>query len=179
MKVLLFDTETTDLIANSLLADNHQPRVIEFYGQVVDEATGEVLHRCEFLCNPGIPVPALITKITGITTDDVKNEPPFRSFEKELRLLFSQADAAVAHNLKYDWQVLNMEFKRNGLAPLDWPPILICTVEETEWFKGHRLKLQDLHSHLFGENFADAHRARNDVEALTRCWLRMKEQELV
>lgn len=179
MKALIFDTETTDLISNTLLADKHQPRVIEFFGQIVED-DGTILDNLEFRCNPGIVIPPKITEITGITNDDVKDEPPFAFFEPRIRKLMEQAQAVVAHNLSYDFTVMNMEMNRiqeAGLWP--WPKIKICTVEETEHIKGHRLNLTSLHEHLFGVGFANAHSARHDVEALTRCWLQMRAIELV
>jgi hypothetical protein len=48
-----------------------QPRVIEFFGQVLGEV-GAPLHELYFLCDPGVPVTAKITEITGI-------EPPIVS----------------------------------------------------------------------------------------------------
>jgi hypothetical protein len=48
-------------------------------------------------------------------------------------------------------------------------------VECTEHFYGYRLSLTNLHKHLFNEGFPEAHRARNDVEALCRCVVKLIE----
>jgi DNA polymerase III epsilon subunit-like protein len=178
MKALIFDTETTDLISNSLLADNHQPRVIEFFGQLVDVPKGKVLDVLEFTCNPGIPIPKKVTEITGLTDADVRDSPPFPEYASAVEALLAKAGAAVAHNLSYDLQVLGFEFRRMK-RELKWPPAMICTVQETQFLKGMRLSLSNLHLTLFGEEFKGAHRARQDVEALTRCFLEMHKRGIV
>lgn len=172
--VALFDTETTSLIANSLISDKHQPRVVEFYGAIIDPF-GEKIRELSFLCNPGVPIPKEAQEITGITDEMVKSAPPFGMFEKDVRDFFASADVAVAHNLAYDKAVIDGEMRRLGVT-MEWPPVLICTVEETEWVKGFRLSLSALHEHLFNETFADAHRAQTDVDALIRCWVTMSSK---
>jgi len=173
-RTLVFDTETTGLIENTLIREQHQPRVIEFFGHIVD-ADGEVLEELEFFCNPGIPIQPIITRITGINNDTVKDAGPFSDHADGVIKLIESADSILAHNLSFDWYITNFEFERCE-RKAEWPLIRICTVEETEWFKGHRLKLQDLHEHLFGEVFEDAHRARNDVNALTRCFNELRKR---
>jgi DNA polymerase-3 subunit alpha len=176
MRALIFDTETTDLISNSLLPEKHQPKVIEFFGHIVED-DGTVVRELEFLCNPGHRLEKITTDITGITNDMVADQPPFMAFEGDVRGLIGEADAVVAHNLSYDFDVVNFELKRCGTMDLvRWPRIRICTVQETEWFKGYRLNLSALHEHLFGVPFSGAHRARADVEALTRCYVELRKR---
>ena len=80
----------------------------------------------------------------------------------------------IAHNLSYDYAVLMAEFSRCCTeGSVKWPIRRICTVQETEFMKGFRLNLTSLHEELFGEPFAGAHRARTDVEALTRCCIEL------
>jgi DNA polymerase-3 subunit alpha len=67
--------------------------------------------------------------------------------------------------------MINNEMRRLGLT-VAWPRV-ICTVEETEHLKGHRLKLSDLYELLFGEKFANAHDAKADVEALAKCYFEL------
>jgi DNA polymerase III epsilon subunit-like protein len=172
VRALIFDTETTGLVGNQLLKLDQQPRVIEFFGQVV-ERDGTVLDELEFFCDPGVPVTSEITKITGIRPEDVRGQPPFRHFIPRLLELMAQSGAVVAHNLSFDWSMINFEFDRAGCGVVPWPLVRICTVAETEWIKGHRLKLIDLHSELLGEPFSGAHRARTDVEALTRIYVEL------
>jgi DNA polymerase-3 subunit alpha len=75
--------------------------------------------------------------------------------------------------------MLSLEFRRLGMLEevIKWPVIRICTVEQTEWYKGYRLSLTALYEELFGEPFPDAHRARVDVQALTRVFLELRKRE--
>lgn len=171
MRVLIFDTETSDLIGNSLLADRHMPDTIEFYGCIVNEE-GDAVEELDFLCKPPQPVSETTTRITGIKQEDVKDAPPFSHFAEKVFALIESSDTVVAHNLSYDMGVVDVEAKRLG-REVFWPADRVCTVEQTEHLKGHRLSLSALHEELFGEPFTGAHRARVDVEALTRCYLEL------
>lgn len=171
MRTLIFDTETTSLIGNSLLADRHQPQIIEFFGHIVNEEA-EVVEELEFFCHPGKSLPEEVTRITGIKDEDLVGAKPFCHYEGEVEYLIQSADTVVAHNLSYDMAVVDAEMKRLDRS-LMWPGDQVCTVEQTEHLKGHRLSLSALHEELFGEPFSGAHRARVDVEALTRCYFEL------
>lgn len=168
MKTVIFDTETTDLIKNSLVAEKHQPQIIEFFG-VGFEGDGLDLRELEFLCNPGRTLPKKITEITGITDDQLEGTLPFSHYATKVRELIEWADVVVAHNLSYDQAVINTEMKRIG-ETVKWPDVRICTVESTEHLKGHRLNLGALYELLFERPFEGAHRARADVVALSKCY---------
>lgn len=173
-RTFIFDTETTGLVDNTVMNQKHQPHIIELYGNVVNEA-GDVIDEIEFLCNPGMKLPRIITKITGLKDADLIMQPPFKKNAEAVKAIIESCDSVVAHNLSYDYSLVEFEMGRCGMK-VEWPAIRICTVEETEWFKGHRLKLADLHEYLFNEPFPDAHRARNDVAALTRCFNELRKR---
>lgn len=175
MIVAIFDTETTGLVKNSLVPLDAQPRIIELFMHLVDDETGVVLDEIEFFCDPGVPLDPVITRITGIKPEDLKGAKPFSAYSDRVCKLLDESDAVVAHNLSFDMALVTADCQRCGNDPL-WPSRLICTVEQTEWIKGHRLSLTALHEGLFGEPFKDAHRARHDVAALTRCYLELKRR---
>lgn len=184
MKAFIFDTETTGLVKNCLIPLASQPRVIEFFGHTVDDETGEVLQEIEFMCKPGEAFDLekikqgekkSIAQITGIKNEDVANAQLFSHHAPQVHAAIACSDAVVAHNLSFDKALIEAEFARCDKLP-HWPQRQICTVEETEWIKGHRLSLTDLHMELFGEPFKDAHRARFDVQALTRCYLELRKR---
>lgn len=175
MICFIYDTETTGLVKNTLVPLDSQPRVIEFFGHLVDDDSGAVLEEAEFFCDPGIPLDPVITRITGITPQQLTGKPPFKAHADKVGAMLAKADALVAHNLSFDLQLLKCEFERCSLEFVR-PPRLICTVEQTEWIRSHRLSLTALHEELFGEGFPAAHRARTDVEALTRCYLELKRR---
>lgn len=174
-RTLIFDTETTDLVSNTLLALDHQPRIVEFYGIVIDE-NGQDIKELEFLCHPGIPLPEITTRITGLKDEDLAHKKGFAFHADTVRALIEGCDEVAAHNLSYDRFVVDCEFRRLGQPPVKWPHVGTCTVEATEWYNGYRLSLTNLHLHLFGEPFADAHRAKTDVDALKRCFIELRKR---
>lgn len=173
-RALVFDTETTGLVGNSALPLNQQPHLIEYYGAIVGPE-GDIIDELEFLCNPGITLEPIITRITGLTDADLKDQPPFSEHADRLIEFIESADRVVAHNLSFDFNIISFGMLRCGKKVV-WPMTRICTVEETEWFKGYRLSLAKLHQHLFNELFADAHRAKADVMALVRCFNELRNR---
>lgn len=174
MATFIFDTETTDLISNSMLPLEKQPHVIEFYGALYDDG-GNKLSEYETFIDPGIAIQAITTKITGIKQADLLGAPKFPDVALKIKGAMGESDTIVAHNLSFDMQMLEFEFKRCGVA-INWPRWRICTVEGTEHIKGYRLNLSALHHHCFGEGFSGAHRAKADVEALARCYFKLVEE---
>lgn len=166
MKYLVFDTETTDLIKNTLMPLDRQPFIIEFFGLTMDNEMNET-DKFSSLFNHGKKLGADTVRITGITDDVIKEAPKFKDKAVDLKHYIESHDYAIAHNATFDRDMVDVEMARVGLK-VEWPQ-LICTVEATEYIKGHRLKLADLYELLFGERFEGAHRAENDVRALARC----------
>jgi DNA polymerase-3 subunit epsilon len=174
----IFDTETTQLINNSLMPMQKQPRIVEFCGIKVD-ATGKRYDELEYICNPGITMPDEAAKITGLTAEKLRDYPPIDGRLDETLRFLESCDGVVAHNFYYDYSVVNFEVQRKPGASIVWPKERICTVEATEHFKGFRLNLMGLHEYLFGVGFEQAHRARNDVEALAKCFVEMLKRGLI
>jgi len=71
VKSLVYDTETTGIPKHPNAQKSVQPRVIEFGGVLCDES-GQVLEELQILINPGIPLEPIITKITGLTDEDLR-----------------------------------------------------------------------------------------------------------
>src|SRR5262245_37594782 len=137
MIVLAFDTETTGLLENHTVKINKQPHIIEFYGAVVDLATGEIQKELDLLIKPPQPLadtPAFgekrtTTQITGITNDMLANAPSFELASGSIQYFIEAAPMLAAHNLSYDMEMLDIEFERIN-TKLKWPRG-ICTVEQT------------------------------------------------
>jgi DNA polymerase III epsilon subunit-like protein len=183
-KVSLLDTETTGLIENTLVADEHWPHVIEVFilrlELKFDEADNLLgvteMGTVNKLIKPPIPISEEIRLITGIDDAMVADAPIFIQAADEIQSAIEEADEMVAHNLSFDHQILGMEFRRIG-REVAWPEQKTCTVEASEHLQGKRLNLSALHLHLFGEGFANAHRAEYDVRAMARCYLKLVEQK--
>jgi len=176
MRTLVLDTETTALIKNKLQPLDRQPRIIEFFALSLDSA-GEELDTFSYLFNPGIKIDEKITEITGIKQEMLDDQKPFSSIAQHILEVIEVHDEIVAHNMSYDKAVIDFEMKRLG-KKVRWPE-LICTVESTEYMKGHRMNLRSLHEFLFGEPFENAHRAENDVRATAKCFLELRKMGVV
>jgi DNA polymerase III epsilon subunit-like protein len=177
-KALVFDTETTDLIHNRTIKDKHRPKIIEFYGCVVDllsETSPEA--ELDLILNPQEPIKPITTKVTGLTDEDVKDKSTFYDVAEQIRDFLQSAPMVIAHNASFDKEVVDVEMERAGLS-VNWPEV-VCTVESTTHIKGTRLTLGDLHEHVLGWRFQNAHRARNDVEALVRIARKLRSEGMI
>lgn len=166
----IFDTETTGLTRHPEASIDDQPRVIEFGGILTDGK--QVLEEFEFKCNPGVPLEAIITKITGLTDADLRDKPPFMAYADEIRSYFLKGRGRIAHNLSFDRDLLYYECVRSGKRLLDIGyytddpggslTVEICTVEQAFFEYGRNMKLQELIEIIKGE-YVQKHRALDDV----------------
>jgi len=156
-RVLILDTETTGL-------DWRSENIIELamLAVDVDMATGVPVGEVEVyedFEDPGRPIPPEITKLTGITTQDVKGQ---KLDEAQIKNMVERADLIVAHNAGFD-----RPFVENRLEVFEhkaWA----CSFQGINW-KTQGLgsaKLEFLCSELGW--FYDAHRAQVDCHALLR-----------
>ena len=167
MLALILDTECTGLIDNRIVKDERLPEVIEFYAELVNLDNGALMSSLERLCKPTRAITQEIVDITGITNEMVADQPPFSLIAPTLFTLIETSPRVIAHNMTYDKECLDIEAQRLNYQ-IKWPQ-LICSVEQTVHLTGRRLTLSALYQHLFKEKFKDAHRAKNDVKALTQC----------
>lgn len=154
-KVLILDTETTGL-------DSSKDRLIELALILVDvdKATGlplQVQEVFDELEDPGRPIPAEATRVTGITDAMVVGK---RLNEARVAELMAGVDLVIAHNARFDRGF--MENRLPAFAKLPWA----CSVAEIDWQAQGRgsAKLEFL-AHELGF-FYDAHRAEMDCHAL-------------
>ncbi|GIS79016.1 MAG: hypothetical protein CM1200mP14_05820 [Gammaproteobacteria bacterium] len=76
-------------------------------------AQGDVIERVRRF-NPGVPIPAEVTAIHGITDEDIANEPTFCLRAKSLSALIEDADLAGFNKRGFALQCF-AEFKRCGI----------------------------------------------------------------
>jgi DNA polymerase III epsilon subunit-like protein len=177
MQALLYDTETTGLISNHTVKMTHQPHVIEFYGCLANLKSGHIQKELEVLIKPPVHIEQEITDITTINDEMVKDAPSFDRVSSDIFKFLEAAPLLIAHNASYDKEIIDLEAERLKRT-IKWPRML-CTVEQTVFMKGIRLSLSDLHTLLFGEPHAGAHRAKADVEALLRCCIELHKQDVL
>src|SRR5439155_3123499 len=133
---------------------------------------GVVLDRFEHLVEPGIPIPPIVTRITGINAALVRGKPRFESFLPDLRRLFEGA-VVVAHNASFDCNFLSNAFSRAGMA---WEGDRVCTLRLARRLMPglYSYRLDSLCAFL-GFSFVQRHRAGPDAEATLSLLLHLLE----
>ena len=175
-RIGFFDTETTGLLKPCCVPLKTQPRCIEICLLIYEER--KIVKQYETMVNPGIPISSVITRITGITDQDVKEKPSWRSISRTIADLIITCDCMVAHNFTFDRDILDYEMKRIG-QEVRWPIKQICTVEATEHIKGHRLKLANLYEICTGSPMGKTHRAEADVEAVAKIFFHLQDKGMI
>ena len=179
MSIIVFDCETTGLLAPIAAGVEHQPHLIDFYGIKLNSDL-EAIEGFNFRCNPGISIPSEATKVHGISDADVVSCKPFARWFPLLAEFFTGSRVLVGHNLLYDKSVLYWELVRMGKAlSFPWGIRGIDTAESIQQYLGHRVNLTDLHTYLFGSGFSGAHSADADCTITTMCFREMVKKGMI
>jgi len=175
--IIAIDTETTGLLKPNAAPLKEQPKITEIYCRKFD-LEGNVIANFHSMINPEIPIPELITKITGINDEAVKNAPTFVEIYKDLAEFFVGCKYATGHNLGFDRDMLANELLRiDQICAFPWPPLQICTVVKSYDIRGYRLSLDKLYRELFNTDRPGVkHRAMNDVVDQSKCFFKLIER---
>ncbi len=160
----VFDFETTGLLLPSTVDVSKQPRAIELAVALVRGNAIIATHEWRF--NPQQPLPAIITKITGLTDADLYDQPPFSQTLTEIVSVFKKAAVGIAHNAPFDVGILTHELTRAKCSTFPMPPRICCTVQEYFHQFGYRPKMTELYERILKRPLAQKHRALDDVRAL-------------
>ena len=162
--MIFFDAETTGLIDNEGLSLDRQPQIIEL-GAISVEDDGTVRDTFHSLVRPTVPLPAIITKITGHTDQSLQDAPTFIEVWAALAEFFRGEKQMLAHNARFDQMMLAFELMRIGKQfQFPWCPELIDT--RVRWSG----KLADWGKAVHGPAFVQAHTAVEDCRLLRDCW---------
>ena len=158
--LVVFDLETTGL-------DMVKDRVIQLsFIKVFPDGKEE---RGEYLINPECVIQPIITQLTGISNEDVKDKPTFKQLAKTLEEKFTGCDFAGFNSNYFDIPMLAEEFLRAGVN-FDFSKsrlIDACTIFK----KMERRNLASAYKFYCGRKMEDdfeAHRADQDTEATYR-----------
>ncbi|WP_225036454.1 exonuclease domain-containing protein [Winogradskyella sp. SM1960] len=121
---------------------------------VIDEFTS--------LVNPETYIPQHITALTGIDDHMVADAPRFEEVAQDI-LSITEHTIFVAHNVNFDYKVINGEFQRIGL---EFTRKKLCTVRlSRRLLPGHRSYSLGKLCKALDINLVGRHRARGDAEA--------------
>ncbi|MEH6405256.1 MAG: 3'-5' exonuclease [Sneathiella sp.] len=152
-KGLLVDVETTGL-------DTKTDVIIELgcilfeYGH--DGTIYKIIEEYNGLQDPKIPLDPEITKLTGITDADLKDQILDKA---KIEILIEKSDFIIAHNSSFDRPMLERQFPQ--LAQLPWG----CSLKSVDW-KSEGIGSAKLDYILFKlGKFHEGHRAVEDCHA--------------
>lgn len=157
---MIFDLETTGL-------DLVKDRIIQIsYIKVNPDGSEE---RGNELVNPEKPIEPIITQLTGISNEDVKDKPTFKQFGATLADKFTGCDFAGFNSNHFDIPLLAEEFLRAGID-FDFSKSKMIDAQ-TIFHKMERRNLAAAYKFYCGRKMEDdfeAHRADQDTEATYR-----------
>ena len=158
--LVIFDLETTglDLVKDRII----QISYIKVYPDGREERGNE-------LVNPEKPIEPIITQLTGISEEDVKDKPTFKQLGATLAEKFTGCDFAGFNSNHFDIPLLAEEFLRAGID-FDFSKSKMIDAQ-TIFHKMERRNLAAAYKFYCGrkmEEDFEAHRADQDTEATYR-----------
>jgi DNA polymerase-3 subunit epsilon len=165
--MIVFDTETTELLKTEMANVDTQPHIIEIAMIKLDDKYKEI-GSLEFLLKPRTILNDEEHKnITGLSNADLENCPTFVEVYPQIVNFVLGERRILAHNLPFDLGVLVAELKRINMEHcFPYPPEQVCTVEATAHIKGKRLRLIELYELALKKKLKQDHRAMSDAVAL-------------
>ena len=154
---VVFDVETTGLSA--IYNDLIQVAASKMY-------KGNIVAEFDEFINPGHPLSAFTTELTGITDDHVKNAKPLVQVLKEFQE-FCKDTVLVAHNASFDVGFMNANYERHGLPKITQPVIDTLEFARNLYPEYKRHGLGPL-TKRFGVALEHHHMANYDAEATGR-----------
>lgn len=205
--LLIFDTETDGLPKNwngKITDVDNWPRMLSIAWMLCDDNGFVREDEKLYIKNPGYKINpnSQAIKVNGITQEMLDGGI---SMLEALDLFFKaeeKADKIVAHNFKFDQNIILSEFARgcfseqlpSPMAGMEKESVFnqlsgitiermnskkVDTMLDQKAITGKWPKLNELHRHLFGTDFDGAHDAMNDVKACARCYFELKKKNLI
>jgi len=157
-KVVVFDTETTD-IAGYIVS-----YALVEYDMIEKKITNETYE----LVNPQAKINPEAMAVHKITQQDVEGKPTFLDIRDKFLDILQNADLIVGHNILYDFGVLKRELERSNYYTnyLDLPifDTMYFSVDVVELAKKKMPRLEEAVAYFFGHQNATYHNALEDVK---------------
>lgn len=152
--ICFFDLETTGINITS-------DRIVEIAVLKVFPDGKE--DRKTWLINPGMPIPAEVTAIHGISDADVADKPTFKELANEINFMVKDSDLAGFNSNRFDIPLLAEEMLRAGID-FDMKGRVAVDVQ-TIFHKMEQRTLAAAYKFYCDKNLEDAHSAAADAEA--------------
>ncbi len=114
--------------------------------------------------NPGMPIPPLVTDLTGIADTDVKTAPYFRDIAQKVSDFIGSADLAGFNVERFDLPLLKRELQETGLR-FEWDQRKIYDAQKV-YHLNEKRDLSAAHQFYCGRELVGAHSALADSEAV-------------
>jgi len=152
MDFTIIDIETTGLSA--------------YYHHITEIAAlkykkGRVVDEFCTLVNPGVKIPAFITRLTGIDDEMVNGKPKISKVIPQFNKFLGKS-VFVAHNAGFDYKFLDEALRNHVGSNLENPKLCTCKLARRLLPELPSKRLSSLCEH-FGINNNQAHRARSDA----------------
>ncbi|WP_455168974.1 exonuclease domain-containing protein [Aegicerativicinus sediminis] len=152
--ICFFDLETTGINIST-------DRIVEIAILKVFPDGKEVSKR--WLVNPEIPIPAEVTKIHGISDEDVADKPTFKELAKEIHSIIKDSDLGGFNSNRFDIPLLAEELLR---AEVDFDMRNCHAVDvQTIFHKMEQRTLEAAYKFYCDKDLANAHSAEADTLA--------------
>lgn len=193
-KILVFDTETTGIIKKSASLEEN-PYILQFSYCVYDlkRQMIEKIFNSYIRVDPSVVISKEITNINGCTRELCDAGMPIQDALISFYTDLSSCNILVAHNITFDMEMIQLEFRRHGpeLATIcpDYANCLsknnVCTMRTSTNIcrlpgrTGKSYKwptLLELHVHLFQTKPENLHNSMVDILVCLRCYLKIKHQ---
>jgi DNA polymerase-3 subunit epsilon len=152
--IVFFDLETTG-------TDHAKDRIVElaFVKLNPDGRRDSYVKRL----NPGMPIPASVTAIHGISDEDIKDAPMFKHIAHELFEWIKNCDMGGYNSSKFDLPLLAEEFLRSGIS-VDFTERHMIDVQQV-FFKMEARTLSAAYKFYCDKTLENAHSAEQDILA--------------
>lgn len=131
---VVFDLETTGLEAEN-------SKIIEI--GALKYINNELVSEYSVLINPEVPIPEVITKITGLTEEQLNDKKTIQEVLPEF-ILFIEDLPLVAHNSSFDLSFIEENIKRLGLPMISNKNIDTLELSKIYIPKAYNHKLETL-----------------------------------
>ncbi len=182
MNTIVIDIETTGLPAKGATYQNdfmQFPHIVSLSYKINSDKTKTFIINQE-----GRSIPPEATAIHGITAEVANSSPDtLESVFNEL-IGLEIPDHVIGHNLYFDTSIMKANALRSKYSDYAKLEILfdktrrIDTMQKTAKLMGGWKSLVELHTKLFDQGF-DAHNSEDDVDACHRCFLKLREMNVL